>query len=342
MSTISFATTQMNLINCVEYVSSKKGSHILFVDSVSSSRKKQMLYLLQTPSYSKIFQKVYCRANSDYRILDFLFTLYYYFELFVLSRIMRFEEIVSGNYLCCGSRLFFAFSSNNVKYIACDDGTGTIAVAKQRPEEGKMAKPLMYLPNRLLKIIVCHNKMKFIPKTITFFTNYSIESNGKDEIIKHDYCYLKQHLNDFNIDSTILKSNTIVLGEPLYFKNFTTKECYAQKLKQYAETAKSPIVYYAHPEETISKWADLEVQERYKYIDNFLPFEIIAVLLPDKCRIATFISSVLMNIRMINDKLEPECICFKKEEVLPQFSYDNVLMLYKHYASLGVKFYEFN
>ena len=342
MNTITFATTQMNLINCIEYVSTIEGNHCLVVDSASRARKKQMQSLLKIPAYAYVYDKILFRSNRDSRLFDFFNTLIYHIKLFIISKIKHFDLVVSGNYLCFGSRLFCSFLSKSASYIACDDGTGTITVAKERVEEVTMKRPMMYIPNRFIKKVITVNPQRFIPNQITFFTNYQIEPNGRDSIIKHNYSYLKEHLSEFNVDTDIFNCETIVLGEPLYFKGFVTRECYVRKLIMYAQTAKVPILYYAHPEETFAKWAVLKLQEQYKYVDNFLPFEIIAALLPDNCRVATFISSVLMNIKVVNSKVIPECISFKKDEVLPPFNYDNVLSLYHHYERIGVKFYEFD
>lgn len=342
MNTITFATTRMNLINCVEYLSTIKSQNILIVDSASCARKKQMKAFLRTPIYARMFEKIIYRNNSNNRFLEAIFTSIYHIKLFILSRVVHVDKIISGNYLCCGSRLLYSYLPKDTKYIACDDGTGTIEVATQRISEYDTQNPLMYIPNRLLKKIIHRNPTRYIPQSITFFTNYSITPNGKDVVIRHGYTFLKQHLQDFNVDASLFSKNVIVLGEPLYFKNFVTQECYAKKLKLYAGTVEGTVLYYAHPEETKFKWDGLQVHDKYVYVDNFLPFEIIAALLQPNCRVAAFMCSALMNIREVNDQLIPECIRFKRDEVLPKFNYDYAEKLYDNYKSIGVTFYEFD
>ena len=78
MKTITFATTQMNLINCVEYLSTIKGEHALFLMADSPVRYKQIKTLLKNPAYSTVFNKIYSCPKTKNRIVDFIlfFTLF--------------------------------------------------------------------------------------------------------------------------------------------------------------------------------------------------------------------------------------------------------------------------
>lgn len=145
----------------------------------------------------------------------------------------------------------------------------------------------------------------------------------------------------FNVNVNQFDCSAIFLGQPLYSKDYITAECYSNKLKQYATTLTDNIVYYSHPEETEEKWAELGVGEHYKYVQNFIPFEIIAALLPKGCRVAGFMSSALMNLNAMNDTLCGECIRLKEDELIDKEPYARLKVTYDYYAANNIKFYEF-
>ena len=87
---------------------------------------------------------------------------------------------------------------------------------------------------------------------------------------------------------------------------------------------------------------ELGVGDTYIFIDNFLPFEIIASILPRGCRVVSFFSSVLMNLHIMNESLKPECISFSREQLLKQSKYTVLEGCYNCYKSENVKFYEFD
>lgn len=345
MRTISFATTQMNLINCVEYLNTIEGKHYLYVLPDSSRREKQIMNLVNNGSYSQIFDKVHCCHKTGKRLLDSVILAIFLFRIRVLSLFCDYGIVITGNYRNYGARLMFQIQeqkNNNCFFVVCDDGLATKVIESERLIEYKTGKPYVFYPNRIERYLSRINKTKIIPDKIVYFTSYDISAYNQDTIIKNNYNYLKQHLEGFNIDYNLFNTSAMVIGQPLYSKDYILPVKYKEKLQKYADTVEGKIVYYAHPEENENDWKKLMVSERYIYVNNFIPFEIVAAMLPSGCRIASFFSSVLINLSEMNKDLRPECIVFRKEDFSAKANYSSIVSCYDSYRSMNVRFYEFS
>lgn len=345
MKTISFATTQMNLINCVEYLSTIKGEHALFLMADTRARYQQINSILNNSAYSKVFEKIYRCPITNNRLIDFILYFVYLLRLHIISFFNSYDFVVTGNYKKYAARLLFSRQSNqneNCKLIVCDDGLATTEIAKSRIIEMQNKEPIIFWENRVLKYIHKRDESRLIPDSITFYTTYSFPVGDHDSIIKNKYKFIKTHLSSFNIDEESFNCKSILLGQPLYCKQYTTKDCYINKLVSYSKTVGERIVYYAHPEEKEDIWNELGLNDYYRYINNFLPFEIIAAILPQGCRVASFFSSVLMNLHLMNETLIPECITFNKEQLLDPSKFSALEECYQCFKEENVKFYEFD
>lgn len=345
MKTITFATTQMNLINCVEFLHNIQGHHTLFILVDSKIRRNQLMNLLNNPVYAKIFNKIVIRPNTNYRLINFFLTCCYLMILRFISKKNNYDAVVTGNYRNYAARLIYKLQKNKVescKLIVCDDGLATAVIAKERLIELNTGKPYLFIPNRIVKVVNKKRVRGFIPQRITYYTTYNIPLAECDRIIRNNYHYIKNNLDKFNVDKHILECSVVMLGQPLYSKNYIRPEKYSSLMKKYSETIKGTAVYYAHPEESYKVWEKLKMQTRYIYVDNFIPFEIIAAMLPSGCRVVGFMTSVLMNLKEMNDNLRGECILISEEDLINKSVYKSLLLTYQHYRAQNIKFYEFN
>lgn len=345
MKTLTFATTQINFINCVEYLNTINGDNTLFLMADTPARQKQIELLLNNPAYSYVFRKVVKCPMSGIKLIDFSLTICYLLLLRLISKLNNYSFVITGNYKNYGARLAFLLQrkkQSGCELIVCDDGLATSVIAKSRIEELKTNKPFMFCAYKLLLYVHRKDLEFFIPQKITYYTSYNITTVNHDRIIKNEYSYIKTHLSDFNIENDVFNCNAILLGQPLYCKGYVSSECYRNKLFQYYKTVGSRIIYYAHPEENEKLWRELRVGDIYTYVNNFLPFEIIASILPRGCRVASFFSSVLMNLHIMDESLQPECITFSKEQLLNQSNYTALEGCYNCYKSENVKFYKFD
>lgn len=344
MKTITFATTQMNLINCVEFLCRIEGEHTFFFMADTPKRSQQIKNLLNIPAYSNFFHRIIYCPKTNNRILNFLLTLFYLIRIRWISLYAKYDKVITGNYRIYVSRLLYKLQcdkNDKCEYVVCDDGLATSVIAKARIEEINNRNPYIFPPNQLIKFIHRNNINNYIPEKIIFYTIYNLTISGNDIKITNNYQYIKEHLIDFNVDKNTFNCKAIVLGQPLYDKNYISKECYSHKLIQYSKTVQGKIIYYAHPEENLEHWSSLGLEDFY-YVNNFLPFEIIAALLPQGCRVVSFFSSVLMNLKIMNESLIPECIPLTENELLDKSNFVNLKENYICYKKENVRFIEFD
>lgn len=345
MKTITFATTQMNLINCVEYLSSIEGKHHLCVLPDSTIREKQIMNLIHNESYSHIFDRVCCCHRTQVRLIDSIILAIFLFRIRILSFFADYDYVVTGNYRNYGARLMYRIQkwrNKNCTFIVCDDGLATKVIESNRLIELETGRPYMFYPSRIERYLSRTNNKGFIPGKIVYFTSYNIAVYNQDIIIKNNYNYLKHHLDCFKVDHSLFNTRALVIGQPLYNKDYISPAIYKEKLLKYADTVDGKIVYYAHPEENENDWNKLKITDRYIYVNNFIPFEIVASMLAAGCRVASFFSSVLINLPKMNKDLRPECIVFRKEELSTKANYSSIQSCYDSYRSMNINFYEFN
>lgn len=335
----------MNLINCVEYAVTNDSKNTLFIMPDSCIREGQIKELLSNPVYSSVFEKVIFCYKTRYRILNFFGMFLSLLRLRLMSTVFEFNEIITGNYRNYGARLSFTLQRrrhHDCKLIVCDDGLATIMIGNERINEMQSRRPYMFIPNRLEDVLVKRKPQLFIPDQVTFFTSYTFDILNTDSLIKNEYNYLKNHLDCFEVNDVLFRSGALFIGQPLYTKGYVSVEKYRSKLLQYAHTVNERIIYYAHPEENEKQWKTLGISDKYVFVNNILPFEIIAALLPAGCHVASFFSSVLMNLRTMNKDLIPECVVFKQIDLSDKADYVSLIKCYNSYKSENVLFYEFD
>lgn len=345
MTTLSIVTSQMNFINCVEYISKINGYHVLAVATTSTIRNKQLKSIIEKTVFKNIFNKIIYRNNSNIKILDMIYQFVFLFKLFALVSRQTIDECVLGFYKCCDGRFAYLWSSNynsKCKLVACDDGTGTLLTVQERQKEILNNNPFIFYGNRVLKWYINTKRKRFIPSSIHYFTIYKIAVASVDTISWNTYSFIKSNLDAFEIPKNILSRRLLFLGEPLYNGGFLKEGVYPhyiQLLSQQYDGAR--ILYYAHPEERISDWKRLGLN-CCDFVVNSLPFEIIAALLPEGCIVVSYISSVMTNLHLFNDKLIGFCLCIDKNDLEESLQYDIWYKTLQSFESVGVKLVKFN
>ena len=203
MKTIVFATTQMNLINCVEYLYTINGDNLLVILADSQSRQKQLESFLEKRAYRQMFSKVLYRYVTNNRFINFISTCLFFIKLRYISSNNIFDKIITGNYKSYAPRFIFRLQKqkvSNCQLIVCDDGLATNTIASMRLLEIKTRSPYMFFPNRLERFIYCKRKDQFIPDNICYFTIYNIPLADSDTKLINNYSYVKLNLSEFDVD----------------------------------------------------------------------------------------------------------------------------------------------
>ena len=332
MKTISVVSTQMQLINCVEYLDKKQSPYnILFITTKSSRRKEQIFEILENQCFGKYFQKIKVLSLTGYRIIDLLLFFLYFVYIKFFCLFYNINICILGNYRdFLGRYLYMNLLSSEL--IVVDDGLATLPIADGRISE-KRKIPFVFYPNRVVQFMY-RNKTSLIPDKITFFTIYDICVTGLDTKIHNTYAYLKAVSDKMDIPISLRQADVIFLGQPLYH-NILSYDRYSWYLQQFSKGIGSNIIYYPHPEEKYENWKTLNCGDHFKYIENKYSIEILLCSLKDTAKVISFFSSAITNVRFINHSLTPESIYLSEIDYNEPLSY--IKLSYNQFEEEGIR-----
>lgn len=334
MKTISVVSTQMQLINCVEYLfQTHSDSNILIVTTKSRYRKKQLCEILENKCYSKYFYKIIYLSMTNIRFFDFFHLIIYTLYIRVFCLFKKFDICLLGNYRDFLGRLLYRYLRSD-ELIVVDDGLASLSIEAGRHGELKEYKsPYIFIPNRLIRFF-CHNNTRFIPNKVNFFTIYDLKIFGNDLRTSNNYIYLKKISNTFNIPDILRQADAIFVGQPLY-RNYLSKDKYAWYLRQYAKNVHGSIVYYPHPEETYKEWLEMRLNDNYIYVENKFSFELLLSCVKENVNIVSFFSSILSNAKHINQLINLEAVYLSEIDNNQTLSY--LQLSYNKFKDEGIK-----
>lgn len=353
----------LNAIEAVEYFNFK--NNILVVLHIGLFDRKSFDVIVDKKYWDsvRVLNFFYYFADYDFsknrprNIFEKLIELYLIFDQFKKRRCIErlfksigtVENLFLGNYLI-DYDLHMRHIANIAKYknlYLLDVGTDTLRINKQRIDENltinnkgfnnrdqlkkknwpKESFSFSRIKHKLRAYLIEWNKIGV--DRLTYFTCYSLQVNGKDQIVKNDYVYSKSLLNKLSSSQDIL-----FLGQPLVeqgYLNFDSFITYMQTIKNYFN--KCEIFYVPHPRES-KKYIEIIRQDLgIKIRKSIAPFEyeIIFNSTQPKC-IAAFFTSALENCAAIFGNAI-ELISFQLPEESLLKHKDIVKDIYENYGS---------
>ncbi len=340
--TVSIISTQLQFINCVEYLKLEgyANNDVVFY-ARSNSRMKQLNLLLEQPCYSCVFNKVTRFSYTESRFLNYILSIWFLLIIDVLTFFNRYDVCIAGMYLFSAHRHLIRRTSSKkkeVQVVIVDDGTGTLRVGVERKREIENREPFIFYENKIIRALYNLHLNSYIPSHITFYTVYDIEILKNDSKIKQTYTYIKQHIQDFKVEPNLLTTGIIFLGQAIHDDVEMTVDmynAYLRRVNKYFEGRQ--IVYYPHPEEVGSSWLAKDLSGVYNVIPNQFSVEIIALLINKPVIMAGFVTSALYNVNILNPLIEPVTFYIKDSDFLRPLVANDFSRCYTEFIERGIK-----
>lgn len=305
MKGIAIVSTPMQLINCVELMYKKNFDvSVLILLYTNHRRCESMKDILKIQEIKAHFDTVkYINLGTGIRSLGF--NIYLRFLLSSLSGLDTYDICVIGNHFLIQSRYLILKITNkspNCNFYICDDGLATLNSYRCRLAQIREGKNVFPCSQRARKVAFMFSGINnFIPRSLCFFTVYSLEKNAVDSYIYNTYDYIRSHLYLFNSSVDFNSYDTIFIGQPLYQKGILDMTTFNKCLKYVIERSlRGKILYILHPQEDINS---LQLNEDLKdCVDAFsfdYPIETLLSALENKS-IYSFYTSALVNLKYMN------------------------------------------
>lgn len=348
LRTISIVSTQMQLVNSIEYIK-KYNNEIAYNDLIicaaSKQRTDQIQSLLSKPYYLNIFSSISFLLYGGSFLISHLHNLWLKYKIkFLLSK-SKYDIIIIGNYLSIHHRFsqFIAWRSNpNIKFVLVDDGTATAESVVLRDKEKETKRMQYYMCSRFLKMVFYDIEIsfkKFVPNSLLFFTVYTQLDFKHDVAEKNNYFYLKS-VDLFEGDSCKFgKGISIIIGQPVVEVGLLSKVRYNLiLLSQVKELHKKnhKIVYVPHPAESQNSFDNDDMKDCVTIFRPDVPLEM-WVISTQPSEVIGFCSSALINIHYLLPDINltslfPEEVDLLKDSYLQSFK-----EAYAYISNIGVK-----
>lgn len=230
------------------------------------------------------------------------------YELLVLRRCLdaiarslgKVKNVFLGNYAIEYMR-HFANVLNHEKLYLLDDGTTTILINKFRRDGRHLDN---YKRLQRLKVRFSEALMGMKVKqaaSVTFFTAYDLTTKDGDQVVKHDYPYLRSVA-----DAVPPSAEVFFLGQPLLDVGLSRERYfdYFKKVLRYFDG--ETLVYITHKVEPPEKIAYIKEELGVQVVRFGVPIEYQLTMRSTRPRVlASFCSSALESCRIIfGDELE--------------------------------------
>lgn len=287
------------------------------------------------------------------KLIEFYFTFDQFKKRVCIERLCKsiglVENLFLGNYLI-DYDLHMRHIANKIHYknlYLLDVGTDTLRINRQRLQEnlsslnpslgGNKDNKKIKILNSFFKISIRNIKIylrrRFIDwdsagvDSLTFFTCYPLEINGKDQIVRNSYKYSKSLLK-----KSAYSQDVLFLGQPLVeqgylvFENFVD---YMKKIKSYYY--ESNLFYVPHPRESKDsiKVIQNDVGIKVKKFSAPIEYEIVFNEVKPQC-IAGFFTSALENFTAIFES-SIEVVAFYLPEKILLKDRDGVEKIYQNF-----------
>lgn len=309
---VSIASTQMQLLNCIEAIF-KYGydNNDLIIWAYSKNRERQLLNLLEKLDCGRLFRKVtvYTRHNTGgFRTYISILSEKSFFKRYDVS---GYNVFISGNYKLIQEKFFLRRvirANNNVSIIVVDDGLATRETSNLRVREvttGKMVFDETSISYKLFYLSGYLFKWK-APDTIEYFTSYSkLTISCSDTAVLNNNDFIKQNgiSNKFSFEND---STIIFLGQPLVQLNILSAEVYSNYIETFIykelDGDYANLLYIPHPAENVDESLSLELKTKLNIQAVELPVELFLLSIPQGVEkyIVGFYTSALVNIQQLS------------------------------------------
>lgn len=334
---IFIVSNVFQLLNAVEAQSFFKTDNnvlvLLFFDSKKGNQKNIDKYIELFP-FSQLININIWSINNPKRTVE------------LLNFINKFEY----------DKVFTGFFSNNYRRILCnikyeklyliDDGMYTYTMHNEiynleyKDTKNKSFNLIKKINNILdiftnsyLKFYNYANNSNMIK--LNFFTVYPLVKYNNEEIVNHSFKKLKQIFSDRLESNQILHENSVVfLGQPLEKLGRVSSDEYVTYLEQiilFYEKKGLVLNYIPHPAEN-EKILEIIKSKNINFLSINEPFELYFLKSKGIKHIASFISSALFNIKVIDKDVTIETFQLSTDKI----NRLEVLEMYKFFTSQGI------
>lgn len=304
LKTVSIVSTQMQLVNSVEYIKTcvnAPAHHFLVVCTGSKNRRRQIDSLLKCPCYNQVFsQTEYISLAS--RPFFYLKEIICKYKLSRLFSDNFFDIIVAGNFLSIYHRYFqFVCGRKNrgAKYVFVDDGTATAESVPLRKKElttGILQCLQFSRSVKFLYFTLDPSFKSFVPDSVSFFSVYkNLDFPKKDEFTTCEYSYTKQLR--FEDSSKFDNLDVVIIGQPLVSAGIMRKDRYNEILNSFIKgvpNKRTIIAYVPHPSEDIQVSLEANTRNKCIIMRPSIPFELWLITHDIRCLVGYY-SSALVN-----------------------------------------------
>lgn len=298
MTSISIISTQLQLINCVEYIKEHNvANNVLIVDAINSSRLTQIMQLLNSKLYSNIFEKIYYRSISNYKLF-YLDIIYLKLLILYLSIFFKFDYAIIGNYKALQHKYLFLCSlkfKKDVKYIVVDDGTLSFFYKELRDYELNNIRKASNSISRSLKFVFFESFIARFMHRIEFFSLYSLSVSELDCLSHNSLTYLKQNIGKLELAVDFSQYKTLIIGQPfVQMKYFDV--CALKRIIDFIskKVKIEEVLYVCHPAEDEAIIESLGLRA----VKLPIPFECLVKLFPLDTNIYGVTSTALINAKV--------------------------------------------
>lgn len=304
----------MQLLNCVELLQTLGIEHNeLLVMAFSAERKRQILHIIESLSYSAFFKKISV-VEPKYKS-DVLNSFYFKRRINrAASRCSSYDTLVICNYKNIYIRYAYYTiwkKMPNINTYVIDDGMSNLEILRRRNEELNGGEASIEMGRRHYSIVFPLNSLKHcIAPKLTFFTNHdSCDVLEPDVIMKNNY----EHVRRGDFSKLIFDDNIDIcfIGQPLPQFGTLDKETYNHWIRKFISdqnSRKGHVKYIPHPAEIIDENLDEDLKKELSITKLDLPIEIYALKFSSSVVVTGFYSAALFNVHKIRPDLKVFCI----------------------------------
>lgn len=337
MKSLSLISTQMQLINCIEYLVTHKieENEVVFW-ALSKTRKTQLLDVFNIPCNRQLFKGYRFFTFNGGNIHDILVSVWMLFKMWIWALTKKVDVFILGNYKTCYGR-FFWYKQPNAKRTVVDDGLGTPIWYEIRANRGFKGISEMFYDNKIIRSLLKRKEDAMVPESVRFFSIYTDIKNPNDSVEFNSYSYLKANIGQYPESDAFKSCDFVFLGQPFHTRGYVSHQKYNEYLKKtYSYIGEKQAIYYPHPEETDNSWMDDVVKTKYQFIPNKMIFEVFALAMKPKSVIASFQTSSQPILLKLCPDIKQLAVYLEEADGQHTPFFEEIKEAYKYLENLGI------
>lgn len=342
-TSISFVSTQMQLINCIEYITKNNLTNNKLVFLVASKvRKDQLFQIYNIPCNKNLFiEKPVVFEFSTSKLLNIFYSLLILFRVYLWTIFRQFDVCILGNYKSCYGRYFW-YRNKSAKRVVVDDGLCTPIWYEIRASKGFKGISEIFYDNRFVKRLLINKEDRMIPESVLFFSIYTDIKNLHDEVEYNEYLFLQNNIKQYPISEAFSNCSFVFLGQPYHTRNVISYKRYNEYLRQtYNYLGRGRALYYPHPEERGCNWMEDDVKMMYEYIPYGMSFEIFALSMPQNSTIVSFQTSVQPILLKLCPSFKQYAVFLNEVEESDTPLFNEMVEAYRYLETTGISIIRF-